>query len=106
VRLSPALGARSEDDKSNEASSSSSIIRPAPRAAALNRLNGRQSPIMTSLPGPAQQPQAAQVQTSTSRPEDSHEYVRGPDVEFAPIPNVKLSGAVLSSSSKLKFNKA
>lgn len=111
VRLSPAMGARSEDDKSNEASSSSSpssIIRPAPRAAPLNRLNGRQSPIMTSLPGPAQHPQtqAAPVQTSTSRPEDAHEYVRGPDVEFAPIPNVKLSGAVLSSSSKLKFNKA
>jgi hypothetical protein len=44
--------------------------------------------------------------TAISLPENTNEYVRGPDVEFAPIPNVKLSGAVLSSGSKLKFNKA
>jgi len=104
VRLSPTLGARAEEDRGGH-TETTNIIKPAPRAAPLNRLNGRQSPNPTSLPGPSAQSTAAQ-NTAVSLPENTNEYVRGPDVEFAPIPNVKLSGAVLSSGSKLKFNKA
>jgi hypothetical protein len=103
-RLSPTLGTRPEEERIDRSTESSNILKPAPRASTLNRLNGRQSPIMTSA-SIQQQPVAAESSPPISLPNESHEFIRGPDIEFAPIANVRLSGAVLSSSSKLKFHK-